>query len=54
MVVILKMSNDLSKDELLSLIIKCTNFAAKKHKNQRRHDLEQTPYINHPIGIYCL
>ncbi|XP_008555168.1 guanosine-3',5'-bis(diphosphate) 3'-pyrophosphohydrolase MESH1 isoform X1 [Microplitis demolitor] len=45
------MSNDLSKDELLSLIIKCTNFAAKKHKNQRRHDLEQTPYINHPIGV---
>ncbi|XP_044599021.1 guanosine-3',5'-bis(diphosphate) 3'-pyrophosphohydrolase MESH1 isoform X2 [Cotesia glomerata] len=45
------MANELSKDELLSLIIKCTNFAAKKHKNQRRHDYEATPYINHPIGV---
>ena len=41
-------------------IIHCTNFAAIKHKNQRRKDLDATPYINHPIGIsglhstYCL
>ena len=31
-------------------IIRCTNFAAIKHKNQRRKDLDATPYINHPIG----
>ncbi|KAK2575527.1 hypothetical protein KPH14_011247 [Odynerus spinipes] len=41
----------LSTNELLSLIIKCTNFAAEKHKAQRRKDLAQTPYINHPIGV---
>jgi hypothetical protein len=29
-------------------IIRCTNFAAIKHKNQRRKDPESTPYINHP------
>lgn len=31
-------------------IIKCSNFAAIKHKDQRRKDEEKTPYINHPIG----
>lgn len=34
----------------VSELIKCINFAAVKHKNQRRNDEEQTPYINHPIG----
>ena len=28
-----------------------TDFAARKHKDQRRKDAEQTPYINHPIGV---
>ena len=32
-------------------ILKAINFAAKKHRNQRRKDLEHTPYINHPIGV---
>ncbi|KAK3591086.1 hypothetical protein CHS0354_005483, partial [Potamilus streckersoni] len=32
-------------------IIRCANFAAIKHKNQRRKDEDQTPYINHPIGV---
>ena len=31
-------------------ILKCANFAAVKHKDQRRKDPEKTPYINHPIG----
>ena len=31
-------------------IIRCSTFAAIKHKNQRRKDPENTPYINHPIG----
>ncbi|GAB1604267.1 guanosine-3',5'-bis(diphosphate) 3'-pyrophosphohydrolase MESH1-like [Argonauta hians] len=38
-------------DDLLSTIIKCVNFAAIKHKDQRRKDEEETPYINHPIGV---
>ncbi|XP_013406805.1 guanosine-3',5'-bis(diphosphate) 3'-pyrophosphohydrolase MESH1 isoform X2 [Lingula anatina] len=33
------------------ILIKCTNFAALKHSKQRRKDREQTPYINHPIGV---
>jgi len=32
-------------------IVRTTNFAAIKHKNQRRKDPEKTPYINHPIGV---
>jgi len=44
-----------SNQELLSLIIRCIDFAARKHQNQRRKDVAQTPYINHPIGsILCL
>lgn len=42
---------DLTKDQLLSLVIRCTNFAAIKHRKQRRLDAESTPYINHPIGM---
>ncbi len=26
-------------------------FAAEKHKHQRRKNSEQSPYINHPIGL---
>lgn len=33
---------------------KCVNFAAIKHKNQRRKDPEKTPYINHPIGMIAM
>ncbi|RZC43343.1 HD 4 domain containing protein [Asbolus verrucosus] len=32
-------------------LIKCVNFAAEKHKNQRRKNPEKIPYINHPIGV---
>ena len=32
-------------------LIKAADFSAKKHKNQKRKDPEQTPYINHPIGV---
>lgn len=32
-------------------LIKCVNFAALKHKNQKRKDSAGTPYINHPIGV---
>merc|ERR1711953_394455 len=32
-------------------IIAATDFAAMKHRDQRRKDAEETPYINHPIGV---
>ncbi|CAD5115734.1 DgyrCDS4680 [Dimorphilus gyrociliatus] len=35
----------------LSLLVETVNFAAIKHKAQRRKDPEKTPYINHPIGV---
>ena len=42
------------QDEVLSKVVKeivrCTNFAALKHKDQRRKDKQQTPYVNHVIG----
>ncbi|KAK9294803.1 hypothetical protein QLX08_010703 [Tetragonisca angustula] len=44
-------SRELTNAELLSIIIKCVNFAAIKHKDQRRKDEQGTPYINHPIGV---
>jgi guanosine-3',5'-bis(diphosphate) 3'-pyrophosphohydrolase len=38
------------KDEL-GLVLRAVQFAAHKHKDQRRKDAEATPYINHPIGL---
>ncbi|KAF8370721.1 hypothetical protein PRIPAC_77150 [Pristionchus pacificus] len=35
----------------INLIVKATDFAARKHHAQRRKNMEQTPYINHPIGV---
>jgi GTP diphosphokinase / guanosine-3',5'-bis(diphosphate) 3'-diphosphatase len=31
--------------------IRAVDFAAHKHRNQRRKDSAQTPYINHPIRL---
>ncbi|XP_069136125.1 guanosine-3',5'-bis(diphosphate) 3'-pyrophosphohydrolase MESH1-like [Argopecten irradians] len=35
----------------VSKLMQCVDFAAIKHKDQRRKDKEGTPYINHPIGV---
>ena len=32
-------------------LVAATDFAARKHKDQRRKDADKTPYINHPIGV---
>lgn len=40
-----------NQSDIISAIIKCVNFAAVKHKDQRRKDKAETPYINHPIGM---
>lgn len=34
----------------MELLLKASNFAAIKHKNQQRKD-SRTPYINHPIEV---
>jgi len=35
----------------MNTLIQALNFAAEKHKNQRRKDVEASPYINHPIAL---
>ena len=35
----------------LGLVLRATEFAARKHRNQRRKDKEASPYINHPITL---
>ncbi len=32
-------------------ILEALQFAAQKHRDQRRKDLEASPYINHPIAL---
>lgn len=41
-------------DSGVALILQTTHFAAEKHKQQRRKDFEETPYINHPIGVAAI
>jgi guanosine-3',5'-bis(diphosphate) 3'-pyrophosphohydrolase len=35
----------------LKLLLKALSFSAHKHKDQRRKDVEASPYINHPISL---
>ena len=35
----------------MNKLIQVLNFSAEKHKNQRRKDVEASPYINHPIAL---
>ncbi|MFE4107404.1 HD domain-containing protein [Almyronema epifaneia] len=35
----------------MSLILQAAEFAAYKHRSQRRKDPAQTPYINHPLAL---
>jgi guanosine-3',5'-bis(diphosphate) 3'-pyrophosphohydrolase len=35
----------------LKLLLKALAFAAHKHKDQRRKDVDASPYVNHPISL---
>jgi guanosine-3',5'-bis(diphosphate) 3'-pyrophosphohydrolase len=35
----------------LARLLEAINFAADRHRNQRRKDHEASPYINHPIAL---
>jgi len=35
----------------LALLLKAVSFAAHKHRDQRRKDEGESPYINHPIAV---
>ena len=37
--------------EQLTLIFRALAFAARRHRDQRRKDVQSTPYINHPIDL---
>ena len=41
----------MTKEAELKLLIKALNFAANKHRNQRRKNVAAFPYINHPISL---
>lgn len=34
-----------------ALLIAAANFAAERHRYQRRKDVDATPYINHPLAL---
>lgn len=40
--------------ENTGLLLKALRFSADKHRNQRRKDVAQSPYINHPIEVVQL
>lgn len=35
----------------LGLVLKAVQFAAWKHREQRRKDVKASPYINHPVAL---
>ncbi len=39
------------EQDALALVLAATQFAALKHRDQRRKDAEASPYINHPIAL---
>lgn len=38
-------------DTGIALLLDALAFAAEKHRNQRRKDVDASPYINHPIAL---
>jgi len=38
-------------DESAGILLKAMRFSAIKHRDQRRKDIIQSPYINHPIQV---
>lgn len=43
-----------SRVSQLSPVLRAMQFAADKHRMQRRRDADATPYINHPISLAVL
>ncbi|GMS83122.1 hypothetical protein PENTCL1PPCAC_5297 [Pristionchus entomophagus] len=43
--------NDVTGVAGINLIVKAADFAARRHRTQKRKDHAQTPYINHPVGV---
>jgi guanosine-3',5'-bis(diphosphate) 3'-pyrophosphohydrolase len=41
----------MANSDALAAILKALHFAADKHRDQRRKDIDASPYINHPIEV---
>lgn len=41
-------------DSDLKILFRALSFAAHKHKDQRRRDVDASPYINHPISLAAI
>lgn len=41
----------MAEASLMCSLLEAVQFAALKHRDQRRKDEHKTPYINHPIGV---
>lgn len=41
----------MEESNIPATILKALHFAADKHRDQRRKDVEASPYINHPIEV---
>lgn len=41
----------MEKFTIAAAILKALHFAAEKHRDQRRKNIEASPYINHPIEV---
>jgi guanosine-3',5'-bis(diphosphate) 3'-pyrophosphohydrolase len=39
------------QEENISALLSATHFAAKKHRDQRRKNVEAEPYLNHPVEV---
>ena len=44
-------ANVMISEDDLKLLLKALAFAAARHKDQRRKDVDASPYINHPIAL---
>ena len=42
---------DTDSADIMGRLLEAVQFAAVKHRDQRRKDEHKTPYINHPIGV---
>jgi len=43
-----------NQSQAVALMVEAADFAAFKHRNQRRKDIHASPYINHPIALAAL
>src|ERR1700676_2641112 len=41
----------MTSDTNICLLVRAVEFAARKHRLQRRKDVDASPYINHPVAL---